>query len=294
MHAPVVIVGAGYTGARLAGALARAGHPVWLTRRTADAAAQLAASLGPTVHGLGVALPDVGALATVPAGATWIVLAPPVDAAGTLERALLAVAATPRHVVYVSSTGVYGPAAGAWVDEAAPLAPMGAAGVARVAAEAVIRARGGPATILRPAGIYGPGRGLVARLRAGTYRVIGDGTSMVSRIHVDDLVRAIAAVVARVDGDPAWPGGVYNVADDEPTPAGALADTLAAQLGLPPPPRVAVADASPEARAMLTADRRIDSRRLRVDLGLVLRYPTWREGMADELTAALSAARADA
>ena len=289
MASPVIVLGAGYTGARLAAALHAAAYPVWLTRRTATAATALAATLGPTVCGLGVALPEVAALAAAPRDATWVVLAPPVDAAGTLERALLAVAPTPRHVVYVSSTGVYGPAAGAWVDETAPLAPFGPSGIARVAAEHVITNAGVPWTILRPAGIYGPGRGLVARLRAGIYRVVGDGTSMVSRIHVDDLVAALVAAIARPGT-----GRIYNVADDEPTAAGALADELARRLGLPPPPRIAVADATPEQRAMLTADRRIANRRLRDELGVTLRYPSWREGMAADLAAALSAAHADA
>ena len=289
MQASVIVVGAGYTGARLAAALHAAAHPVWLTRRSTAAATALAATIGPDVHGLGVALPDAAALAAAPPDATWVVLAPPVDAAGTLERAVLDAARAPRHVVYVSSTGVYGPAAGAWVDETAPIAPFGPSGVARVAAERVVTSSGVPWTILRPAGIYGPGRGLVARLRAGSYRVVGDGTTMVSRIHVDDLVAALVAAIARPGT-----GRIYNVADDEPTTAGGLADELARRLGLPPPPRIAAADASAEQRAMLTADRRIANRRLRDELGVQLRFPSWRDGMAGDLAEAFNAARADA
>jgi nucleoside-diphosphate-sugar epimerase len=284
----VVIVGAGYTGGRLAQRLVAAGRQVWLTRTTAAAATAQATALGPTVRGVGLRLvlpmtpSDLAALEALPANATWVLLAPPSIGpdAGRAEAALLARAARPRRVVYVSSTGVYGPAAGAWVDEATAPAPASASGRARLAAEAAVQAQGAPWCVLRPAGIYGPGRGLVARLRAGTMRVVGDGTTMVSRVHVDDLVTAIERAI-EVD---AAVGRVINVADDEPSASGALADELAARLGLPAPPRVPRDDVPPEVAAMLTADRRIANAALRGVLGVTLRYPTWREGLAAELS----------
>jgi nucleoside-diphosphate-sugar epimerase len=77
-----------------------------------------------------------------------------------------------------------------------------------------------------------PDRGLLARVRRGEARVAGDGRAHLCRIHVVDLIAAIRAAEARqVDG-------VINCADDEPTPAGEVADTAAAALGLPPPPRI--------------------------------------------------------
>jgi hypothetical protein len=71
---------------------------------------------------------------------------------------------------------------------------------------------------------------------------------------------------------------VVNVADDEPTPSRAHADAVAALLGLPPAPSIDPALASEAARAMLLADRRISNRVLRTELGVTLRYPSWREG----------------
>ena len=280
---PVVIIGAGYTGARLARRLAPFGAAIWLTRSTATATAALAAEL-PDLQVVTLRLPlaaDDRVVRALPRDAIWVVLAPPVDEQGEAEATLLAAAVAPRRIVYVSSTGVYGPAAGAWVDDTAPLAPAGASGRARVAAEASVRAHAGEWCILRPAGIYGPGRGLLARLRAGTMRIVGNGSTMVSRIHVDDLVTAIDHAM-HLDAARAR---VFNVADDEPTPTGALADQLAMQLGLPSPPRVPVAEVTPEVAAMLTADRRIRNTALRRDLEVVLRYPTWREGLAEELAA---------
>jgi len=108
----------------------------------------------------------------------------------------------------------------------------------------------------------------------------GDGTSHVGRIHVVDLVAAIVRAGATDVRGP------VNVADDDPAPIGEVADAVAARLGLPPPPRVPAASVSPEVAGMLTADRRIANRRMRDELGVVLRYPSWRDGVEAELASA--------
>jgi nucleoside-diphosphate-sugar epimerase len=107
--------------------------------------------------------------------------------------------------------------------------------------------------------------------------VVGDGTSHVSRIHVLDLVAAIVAAAGSAIT------GAINVADDDPAPIGEVADAVAARLGLPPPPRVPAAAVPAEVAGMLTADRRIANRRLREELGVALRYPSWRNGLEAEL-----------
>lgn len=263
-----VVVGAGYTGARLATVLRARGDEVIATRRRDDGDVRAVDLARPTtLDGL------------FAAGDRVVITAPPIDGAGTGERALGAAAraANVARLIYVSSTGVYAPAAGAWVDEDFAIAPTTATGHARVAAEAALREAGVPTVVLRPPGIYGPGRGVIARLRAGSYRVIGDGATQVSRVHVDDLVAAIVAV-----GDAAAPAPVYNVADDEPCPSAELADAVAAALDLPPPPRVPLTAVDADTAGMLTADRRIDATRLRA-LGWSPRFPRWRDGLAAEL-----------
>ncbi|HET9621480.1 MAG TPA: NAD-dependent epimerase/dehydratase family protein [Kofleriaceae bacterium] len=274
-----LILGAGFTGSALARALRARGEPgdsIVVTRRDREAARQLAASLG--VRGERFDLADPAPL-VVPPGAIVVCAAPPGrDPAGEIRRVIAAAAAAgARKLIYVSSTGVYGPGHGAWVDETAPIAPITASGHARVAAEAALAAAPVPWVALRAAGIYGPGRGLVERVRAGTYRVIGDGTCHVSRIHVDDLVAAILAAAA----SPVT--GAINAADDDPAPIGHVADAVAARLGVPPPPRVDPATVSPEVAGMLTADRRIANRRLRDELGVALRFPSWRDALDAEL-----------
>ena len=98
-----------------------------------------------------------------------------------------------------------------------------------------------------------------------------------SRIHVDDLVEAIARA-----GTTAITGAV-NIADDAPSPIGEVADAVAAMLGMPAPPRVPAAEVSPEIAGMLTADRRIANTRMKRELGVVLRFPSWRDGVLAEL-----------
>ncbi|HET7502885.1 MAG TPA: NAD-dependent epimerase/dehydratase family protein [Kofleriaceae bacterium] len=285
------IVGCGYTGTELARTLAAdralAGEVV-VTRRDAEAARALGAALG--VRGVRAELaghagsadrtdpaPAAAAMPPVPPGAIVVCTAPPGgDPAGEIG-VLLAAAREAARIVYVSSTGVYGPGHGAWVDETWPVAPFTASGRARAAAEAALAGARVPWVALRAAGIYGPGRGLVDRIRAGTYRVIGDGSSHVGRIHVRDLVQAI------VRAGTSTVTGPINAADDDPAPIGQVADQVANRLGLPPPPRVPADQVPPEVAGMLTANRRIANRRLRDELGVTLVYPSWRDGLEAEL-----------
>ncbi|HEX2687676.1 MAG TPA: NAD-dependent epimerase/dehydratase family protein [Kofleriaceae bacterium] len=286
MTGPWLILGCGYTGTQLARTLVarpELAGDITITRRDGEVARALGAALG--VRGERAELAELARPARagglkVPPGAIVVCLAPPgEDPAGEI-RGLVAATRTAARIVYVSSTGVYGPGHGAWVDEAWPIAPITESGRARAAAEAALAEATVPWVALRAAGIYGPGRGLIDRIRAGTYRVIGDGTSHVGRIHVVDLVAAILAA-----GTTSITGPV-NVADDDPAPIGEVSDAIAARLGLPPPPRVPVAAVSPEVAGMLTADRRIANHRLRHELGVALRYPSWRDALASALTAA--------
>lgn len=263
------VLGAGYVGQALVRALVARGDEVTLTKRDSATAAQLANELG--VSGQAADLANPRSLA-IPTGAIVVCLAPPGYQPAEEIRGLVAAAGSSR-IVYISSTGVYAPGDGGWVDEAWPIAPVTASGQARVAAEGALA--GAPSWIaLRVAGIYGPGRGTIERIRTNSYRVVGDGTSHVSRIHVDDLVAAIIAAGTSAVG------GFVNVADDDPAPIGEVADTIAARLGTSAPPRVPVASVDREVAGMLTANRRISNARMKRELGVVLRFPSWRDHLA--------------
>lgn len=253
-----IIIGAGYTGKRVAAVLHARGDEVVVTRRRDEDAAAVGAQLG--VRGVGMELGD----ARLEAGATVVVTSPP---SGVEARfAAAAAQAGVRRIVYVSSTGVYAPAGGAWVDEDFATVPG-----PRLTAEEALAAGPVPCVRLRAAGIYGPGRGAVARIRAGTYRIVGDGETQVSRVHVEDLAAAVIAA-----GDARAPGSVYNVADDEPCTSNELARAACAALQLPLPPHVPLDAVDASVAAMFTADRRIDNRRLKRELGWALKFPSWR------------------
>jgi nucleoside-diphosphate-sugar epimerase len=279
-----VIVGAGYTGQRVARALALRREDVVVTRRTDAAALESARAAGPHVRGIRVDLDDPFSLDAIPSRAIVVCCAPP----GRDPSAVRLLADRASRLVYVSSTGVYPPAHGAWVHETTPVGPLTESGRARVAAEAALPTS---AIVLRAAGIYGPDRNLVDRIKTGSYRVVGDGRAHVSRIHVDDLVTAIIrAGESTLSGQPTLSGqltlsGPVNVADDDPAPLGEVADEIARRLGVPTPPRVDAASVSAEIAGMLTADRRIANRRMKEELGVQLRYPSWRDGLADLLPA---------
>ncbi|MCK0126612.1 SDR family oxidoreductase, partial [Gelidibacter sp. F2691] len=138
-------------------------------------------------------------------------------------------------VGYLSTTGVYGDHQGGWVDEDTPLTPSTKRGQQRVAAEAAWQEladeAGLPLHIFRLAGIYGPGRGPLAKVRKGTARRIIKKDQVFSRIHVDDIAQVLAASISQPN-----PGGIYNLCDDNAAPPEDVLEHAAKLLGLPKPP----------------------------------------------------------
>jgi nucleoside-diphosphate-sugar epimerase len=214
---------------------------------------------------------------------TLLVSAPP-DEIGdpALQRFGATIAAAPNlaRVVYLSTVGVYGDRGGAWVDEASPPAPDSPRTQQRLAAErqwrAFAEARGARLDILRLAGIYGPGRNALERLRRGEARRIVKPGQVFNRIHVDD----IAAVVVRLV-DAGGPGGIWNLADEEPAPPEDVIVFAAELLGVAPPPieDIATARMTPMAKSFYDGNRRVDVGKLRRELGYRWLYPTYRDGL---------------
>lgn len=185
---------------------------------------------------------------------------------------------------YLSTTGVYGDRAGDWVDEGDAVDPSMPRTRRRVAAEGRWLASGLPVHVFRLAGIYGPGpgRNQLDAVRRGTARRIVKPGQMFGRIHVDDIVQVLRASMARPH-----PWAIYNVADDEPAPPQDVVAFAAGLLGVEPPPEVPYeeADLSPMAKSFYADNRRISNRRVKEELGVRLRYPTYREGLRAILTA---------
>jgi nucleoside-diphosphate-sugar epimerase len=181
-------------------------------------------------------------------------------------------------VGYLSTTGVYGDRGGDWVDEGSALTPATKRGRLRVEAEAEWAAIPGlPLHVFRLAGIYGPGRGPFEKVRTGTARRIIKPNQMFSRIHVEDIAQVVAASIARPR-----PGAVYNVCDDDPAPPEDVIAHAAELLGMPIPPAqdFATAEMTPMARSFYAESKRVRNDLIKQELGVRLRYPDYRSGLA--------------
>ena len=181
-------------------------------------------------------------------------------------------------VGYLSTTGVYGDHQGAWVDENTPLTPSTRRGQWRKDAEEAWHAVPGlPLHIFRLAGIYGPGRGPFAKVRDGTARRIVKTEQVFSRTHVEDIAQVLAASIAQ----PA-PGTAYNICDDDPAPPQDVIAHAAELLGAPVPPAIPfeTAEMTPMARSFYAESKRVRNDRIKDELGVQLRFRTYREGLA--------------
>ncbi len=186
-----------------------------------------------------------------------------------------------RSIVYLSTVGVYGDRGGDWVDEDSPVKPDSPRSRGRFAAEQAWREFGArrtiPVAILRLAGIYGPGRNAFTQIARGDARRIVKLGQVFNRVHVDDIAQAIDASLTRKSS------GIFNAADDEPSPPGDPLVFAAQLLGVPSPPEIAYDEAapamSPLAKSFWQECRRVKNDKLKRELGVCLLYPTYREGL---------------
>jgi nucleoside-diphosphate-sugar epimerase len=274
------IFGLGYTGETLARELLADGWQVAGTSRSAEKCAELTKlGLEATVFDRSQPLDE-----TALAGATHLLSSVPPDEAGdpVLDAAGAALARL-GHIewaAYLSTTGVYGDRAGGWVDETSELRPVGERGRRRVAAEQgwldLGTRTGTPTHLFRLPGIYGPGRSPLDDLRAGTARRVDKPGQIFSRIHVDDIVQVLRASMARPNG-----GAAYNVTDDEAASSPEVIAFAAGLLGIEPPPLIPFAEAklSPMAGSFYAESKRVRNDRIKRELGVTLRHPTYREGL---------------
>ena len=192
-----------------------------------------------------------------------------------------------RRLVYVSTTGVYGDCAGAWIDETRPLRPATDRGIRRVDAEQRVRAfgrRSGVAvSVLRVPGIYAldrPGGDPRERLARGGAVLAAEDDVFTNHIHADDLARTCIAALSR-----GLTQRAINVGDDSAMRMGDYFDLAADMFGMARPPRVSRAEAaerfSPMQLSFMAESRRLVNRRLKEELRLVLRHPTVASGLRD-------------
>ncbi|MGL4766655.1 MAG: SDR family oxidoreductase [Formosimonas sp.] len=190
----------------------------------------------------------------------------------------------PRHVVYISTSGVYGDCAGAWVDESRPLNPESERAVLRVNAERqwqnFAHELGLSLTILRAPGIYAAGRLPLQRLRDGVPILHADEDAFSNHIHADDLAHMCVAALNRPRGVV-----VYNACDDQPIKMGDWFCAVAQKTGLPMPIRMSKDEVqqqvTPTQWSFMRESRRLSNHKIKRDLPIRLRYSTALDFLLD-------------
>lgn len=265
----LLIIGAGYTGLRIARLAIEQGYAVTATTRDAERISELgelgAETLRWSIGDDPSVLPDADAV---------IYSVPPTD-----EPAPLRVLAEGRRFVYLSSTSVYGDYDEQVVTEDSERRPTSPVGMARKAIEDELLSVGGDVCIVRIVGIYGPGRTLDRYLAGGRYKLVDGGQKLTNRIHVDDLARIVLAVVRRGTA-----GEAYIAADGSPVRVHELVDWLVEHLGIERPPEVSLEQYRAE-RGDNAAERWANSyiasnRKIIEELGVELQYRNAFEGYA--------------
>lgn len=186
----------------------------------------------------------------------------------------------PRKILYISTTGVYGNSHGAWVNEQSPTRPNTERGKRRLDAERQLLAYGSshgiPVVVLRVGGIYGPGRLPLRQLESARPVLTEEDSGYTNRIHADDL--AMICTVAMQRGE-----GIYNVSDGHPGTMAQYFTELAGALGYPLPERISLEKARevlPTGMlSYLEESRRLDTTRLKEELGIQLQYPDLASGI---------------
>ena len=247
----VLILGCGYTGQRVAKRFLARGARVTATRRNPQRLAGLGVEMVSTNDFAAHVRPGMLVLHSIPPDGPRDLLDPLRDNA--------------RRIVYLSSTAVYG--AASIVDEATPVDPATERVRARLEVERAIAEGPWASLILRPAAIYGPGRGVQESVKRGEHSL---SDRFVSRIHVDDLAaHAEAALLSTLSG-------AYPVADEEPCTSREIAEFCARLLN------VAMTGAGQGQAGKMPRfanNRRVDGSAIRRALGITLTYPSYRVGV---------------
>ena len=258
MTHPIIILGAGYTGKHLAGALTDRSRPLFATSRDPDKNL----SHMPADRRMRFDLEQPSTWPNIPVGADliWCFPATPLEQVRAFAHTLNV---SPRRIVVIGSTSAYDAPSHSteypppWSDESAPINLTRP----RVQGEEYLRNALG-AIVLRVAGIYGPGRNPLDWIRQGR---VGPSRKYVNLIHVEDLAGICLAAIEK-----GKPGEVYNVSDGQPHMWNEICATAQQRWDV----------AATAVHKNRSSGKRISNAKLRADLGYVLRHPDLYEALA--------------
>lgn len=281
-----LVFGAGYLGKRAVALWQAAGDAVTVVTRSTESAAQWEAA------GVSAIVANVTDAAGLNAAVTAAGIKPQTvlyavgyDRSSNEDRqavavegprnAIAAVDHPAAHWVFTSSTSVYGQTDGSWVSEESPTEPPAENGQRCLAAEQLVQSMlSHRVTVMRLAGLYGPGRVLAKRETLSEQTPLpGDGHQWLNLIHADD---AAAACVAAAERQYA---GIILVADEQPVQRVDYYSALAQHFDTPSP---VFSGQSRQQRG--ASNKRCATERLREQLLLTLSFPTYLQGLQHALS----------
>ena len=282
---PIVIIGCGDVGTLVAHHYLKNNVPVSALVRSASSRERL------QTQGIDAQQADLSAgfeLQTKPGQCRLFHFAPPPGQGSedshtrNLITALQKQPQAPSRIVYISTTGVYGDCQGRWIDEDTPVNPQVDRAKRRFDAEQQLlaygKAQGSDIIILRVAGIYGPDKLPLKRLREGHPVVRKEDSPFTNRIHLADLVKI--AVAAMEKGQH---GAIYHACDGQPGTMAEYFKAVAEKAGLPAPAEISLTEAadklSPGMMSYMRESRRLSNEKTLRELGIKLDFPTLEEGL---------------
>lgn len=206
---------------------------------------------------------SLGKIREIATGSHVVASFPPDEVSDSLLSEAVSTAA---KIVYISSTGVYGGISGI-IDETSPVDSESPATAARLRAEGTWQERG--AVVLRAPALYDTNYGLHRSLLAGKFRLPGDGTRYSSRIHLDDLATIVLKSLLLAPR-----GSTYVVGDETPCPQIEVVQWLCDRLRLELPASIPIE----QAHITQQGNRQINPRKVLSDLGISLRFSSYRDG----------------
>lgn len=173
-----------------------------------------------------------------------------------------------RHVIFVSSSRVYGQTSEAMLNEADPATPADFGGIRLLEAEQLLTNLHCGHTALRLSGIYGPGRTRMLHL-AGDPNSWPQQNTWTNRIHRDDAAAFVVFLIHRILSG-LRVEDCYLVTDNYPAPQHEVLRWLAESMG------------NKALQIPITAPsggKRLSNKRM-LDAGFQLRYPNYQAGYA--------------
>lgn len=208
---------------------------------------------------------------------------PPPSTGATLEQIIknhaLHVQKQGAHLIYLSTSGVFGADNGQTVTESTPCNPRHTRALARKTVEDTYRLLLKNFSALRIPAIYGPGRGIGHALKNGSYSLINQGENYTNRIHVEDLAAVIRKLLVKDELPP-----VLCISDDEPTQANKVVEYYCTTFNLPAPKNISIAEAEKQGLHSLLSNQKIQNDLMKNILGAPLKYPSYREGAFSEMS----------